>query len=117
MKDQSLNALGRFLDKRKHLTELVNTRSDASVLGWVAHVDKVSIHILRMLIVHLREIDVAKVEYATLNDKVRHETVLTMGKEALREYYSLKLHEYYYHNFTPEILVEPTERCVITDQV
>ena len=29
----------------------------------------------------------------------------------------MKLHEYYYHNFTPEKLVEPTERCVITDQV
>ena len=29
----------------------------------------------------------------------------------------LKLHEYYHHNFTPEVIVEATKRCVITDQV
>ena len=58
-----------------------------------------------------------KVKYVTMEDKAKHKKVLTIGKEALQEYYGLKLQEYYYHNFTPEMLAEPTERCVITDQV
>ena len=76
-----------------------------------------SIHLLRMLIVHIRAIDVTNVKYATIEDRVKHKRVLSNGKTALREYYGLKLHEYYYHNFTLEKLVQPTERCVITDQV
>ena len=66
---------------------------------------------------HFREIDVKNVEYATVEDQTRHKKALSSGKEALQSYYGLKLHEYYYHNFTPEMLSEPTQRCVINDQV
>ena len=79
--DRPLNALGR----RGHLTALFDTRSDTSVLERIAHFDGMLIHLLKMLIVHVRAIDVTNVKYATIEDQTKHNRVLSNGKVTLQE--------------------------------
>ena len=76
--DQSLNALGALLNAGQHLTTLITTGSDESLINWIAHVDRMSIYHVRMLVVHyLRNAEITNAKFVTGADKTRYMRVLS----------------------------------------